>query len=87
MPSNELKLSEDRFFDPNPAQKAIAHQLYTSVKNTPIISPHGHVDPSLFADEKSRFGSPAELLIIPDHYVFRMLYSQGIQLNELGISQ
>jgi glucuronate isomerase len=85
MPSHEWNLSEDRFFDPNPTQRAIARQLYTSVKNAPIISPHGHVDPSLFADEESRFGSPAELLIIPDHYVFRMLYSQGINLNELGI--
>jgi glucuronate isomerase len=85
MPSQEWNLSEDRFFDPNPTQRALARQLYTSVKNTPIISPHGHVDPSLFADEKRKFGSPAELLIIPDHYVFRMLYSQGINLNELGI--
>ena len=87
MPTHKVNLSEDRFFDPNPAQRSLAQQLYTFVKNTPIISPHGHVDPSLFAEEENRFGSPAELLIIPDHYVFRMLYSQGIQLNELGVPQ
>jgi len=55
------------------------------VADLPIISPHGHVDPRLFADEDAAFGTPTELLIIPDHYVFRMLYSQGIPLEALGI--
>lgn len=49
------------------------------------MCPHGHVDPRLFADPEARFGSPAELLIIPDHYIFRMLYSQGIPLEDLGV--
>jgi len=78
-------LSADRYFDPNPAQRRIARELYESVADLPIISPHGHVDPRLFADENSTFGTPAELLIIPDHYVFRMLYSQGIPLESLGV--
>jgi glucuronate isomerase len=78
-------LSEDRFFDPNPSQRRIARELYESVTNLPLICPHGHVDPRLFADENATFGTPAELLIISDHYVFRMLYSQGVPLEDLGI--
>jgi len=78
-------LPKDRYFDPDPAQKRIAMELYKSIAHLPIISPHGHVDPRLFADENASFGTPADLLIIPDHYVFRMLYSQGIPLENLGI--
>ena len=78
-------LPEDRYFDPDPTQRRIARELYESVADLPIISPHGHVDPRLFADENATFGTPAELLIIPDHYIFRMLYSQGIPLEALGI--
>ncbi len=78
-------LPEDRYFDPDPTQKRIALELYQSVAHLPIVSPHGHVDPRLLADENASFGTPAELLIIPDHYVFRMLYSQGIRLEDLGI--
>jgi glucuronate isomerase len=79
-------LSEDRFFDPDPAQRRLARELYESVADLPLICPHGHVDPRLLADEHATFGTPADLLIIPDHYVFRMLYSQGIALESLGIS-
>lgn len=78
-------LPEDRYFDPDPSQKRIAMKLYESVAHLPLICPHGHVDPRLLADEKASFGTPADLLIIPDHYVFRMLYSQGIPLEDLGI--
>jgi glucuronate isomerase len=78
-------LSEDRYFDPDPGQRSIATELYDSVANLPIVSPHGHVDPRLLADENALFGTPTDLLIIPDHYVFRMLYSQGIRLEDLGI--
>ena len=78
-------LPPDRYFDPDPAQRRIARQLYDTVADLPIISPHGHVDPSLFADENATFGTPAELLIIPDHYVFRMIYSHGIPLEALGV--
>ncbi|MBL7064238.1 MAG: glucuronate isomerase [Anaerolineae bacterium] len=76
-------LPPDRYFDP--AQRRVARELYQSVADLPIVSPHGHVDPRLFADENATFGTPAELLIIPDHYVFRMLYSQGIPLESLGV--
>ena len=78
-------LPEGRYFDPDPAQRSIAMELSKSVAHLPIISPHGHVDPRLFADENASFGTPADLLIIPDHYVFRVLYSQGIPLENLGI--
>ena len=74
-------LFADRYFDPDPAQRRIARELYETVRALPIVSPHGHVDPSLFADKDATFGTPAELLIIPDHYVFRMLFSQGIPLE------
>jgi len=78
-------LPEDRYFDPDPAQRRVAMELYQSVAALPIVSPHGHVDPRLLADENATFGTPADLLIIPDHYVFRMLYSQGIPLEALGV--
>ncbi len=77
-------LNEERYFDSNPAVRKIAKELYDKVKNLPIISPHGHVDPKLFAQNKP-FPDPTELFIIPDHYIYRMLYSQGYSLEELGI--
>lgn len=82
--SNALLLHKDRFFDPSPVVRSIARTLYESVKHLPIISPHGHVDPRLFADNKP-FPNPSELFLIPDHYIFRMLYSQGISMEALGI--
>jgi glucuronate isomerase len=62
----------------------LAQDIYTHVADAPIISPHGHTDPSWFA-ENAPFKNPSELIITPDHYVFRMLYSQGISLEELGV--
>ncbi len=79
-----LQLNPDRLFSSDPVQRDIARRLYSSIKDLPIISPHGHTDPSWFA-ENLPFGNASELLIRPDHYVFRMLYSQGISLEELGI--
>lgn len=85
MTPTKLSLDPDRFFDLQPAQRALARELYASVAALPIISPHGHVDPALFVDPEASFGSPVELLILPDHYVFRMFYSQGIPLSALGV--
>jgi glucuronate isomerase len=85
MTSPKWYLSEDRYFGPDPSQKKVAMELYQSVAHLPIVSPHGHVDPRLLSDENASFGSPADLFIIPDHYVFRMLYSQGIPLENLGV--
>jgi len=81
----KITLPDDRCFDPNPRQKEIAQHLYDQVRRLPLVCPHGHVDPRMFADPNYSFGSPADVLIIPDHYVFRMLYSQGIPLEALGI--
>lgn len=77
-------INKNRYFDANPEVRKIASELYAEVKNLPIISPHGHVDPRIFANNRP-FPDPAELFIIPDHYIFRMLYSQGYSLEELGI--
>ena len=79
-----LTLHPDRLFPAEPAARAIARELYASVAKLPIFSPHGHTDPSWFADD-APFGNAADLLLAPDHYVFRMLYSQGIPLEALGI--
>lgn len=78
-------LPENRYFDPDPAIQHAALELYRRIQHLPIISPHGHVDPRLFSDPGATFGTPAELLIIPDHYVFRMLHSQGVEYETLGI--
>lgn len=83
--ANKVNLSDDRYFGPDPRQKDVAQHLYAQVATLPLICPHGHVDPRMFADPDYSFGSPADLLIIPDHYVFRMLYSQGVPMEALGI--
>ena len=79
-----LSLNPDRLFPSDPTQRDIARRLYAEVAELPIISPHGHTDPSWFAGN-APFGNAAELLLHPDHYVFRMLYSQGVPLDALGI--
>jgi len=79
-----LTLHEDRLFPPDPTQRAIARRLHTEIAHLPIISPHGHTDPAWFATD-APFPDAAELLLVPDHYVFRMLYSQGVDLDALGI--
>jgi glucuronate isomerase len=85
MTHSNWHLSEDRFFDPDPAHRRVARELYAAVRTLPIVSPHGHVDPRLLADPDATFGTPADLFIIPDHYVFRMLYSQGVPMEALGV--
>lgn len=79
-----LTLHPDRYFDPNPEIRGTARELYESIRDLPLVCPHGHVDPALLA-ENQPFPEPASLLILPDHYIFRMLYSQGIPLEDLGI--
>jgi glucuronate isomerase len=79
-----LYLHPDRLLPVDPDTRAIARRLYEAVAGMPIISPHGHTDPSWWAIDE-HFGNATELLIHPDHYVFRMLYSQGVSLEQLGI--
>ena len=77
-------LDEDRLFPTDSAVRAMARDLYDAVRDLPIISPHGHTDPRWFAENKA-FPDPAQLFVTPDHYVFRMLHSQGIPLEALGV--
>jgi glucuronate isomerase len=79
-----LILHEDRLFPAEPGARAVARQLYASVRDLPIISPHGHTDPEWFATDAA-FSNATELLLAPDHYLYRMLYSQGIALERLGV--
>ena len=74
----------DLLFPAEPRQRAIARELYELVRELPLISPHGHVDPGILADD-APFPDPARLIIVPDHYVTRMLLSQGIPLARLGV--
>ena len=83
--SKSLVLHADRLFPLDPNVRAIARELYASVRSLPILSPHGHTDPEWFARNEP-FGNATELLLAPDHYLFRMLYSQGIDLARLGVA-
>jgi glucuronate isomerase len=74
----------NRFFPVDPLSRALAGELYAEIKDLPILSPHGHTDPSWFA-KNERFPDPAQLFVVPDHYVFRMLVSQGVPLSDLGV--
>ncbi len=67
-----------------PPTRTVARDLYAAIKDLPIISPHGHTDPRWYA-ENALFPDPAQLLIVPDHYIFRMLFSQGVRLEDLGV--
>jgi len=79
-----LELHPDRLFPAEPATRRLARALYDTVRALPIVSPHGHTDPQWYADN-APFTDPSALFIVPDHYVFRMLYSQGIPLEALGV--
>src|SRR6476619_8328639 len=79
-----LGLHPDRLFPAEPSARALARALYATVRDLPIVSPHGHTDPQWFADNEP-FSDASALFITPDHYVFRMLYSQGVPLEDLAI--
>jgi glucuronate isomerase len=81
---NDNSLHPDRLFPVDGNTRSIARRLYAEVCNLPIVSPHGHTDPSWFALNEP-FPNAVELLLIPDHYVVRMLYSQGVPMESLGI--
>jgi glucuronate isomerase len=79
-----LRLHPDRLFASDPTQRDIARTLYGEVTGLPIVSPHGHTDPQWFATD-APWRNATELLLTPDHYIFRMLYSQGVPLDALGV--
>lgn len=74
----------DRLLPAEPGQRAIARRLYDAVKDLPLICPHGHTEPAWYAENQA-FPDPASLFVVPDHYIFRMLYSQGVRLEDLGV--
>jgi glucuronate isomerase len=74
----------DRLLPADPNVRAVARRLLAEVETLPIVSPHGHTDPRWYA-ENAPFPDPARLFVVPDHYVFRMLYSQGVPLEALGV--
>lgn len=81
-----MLLHEDRLFPADPATRKIARELYQSVRSLPIVSPHGHTQAAWFADNQP-FPDPATLFVQPDHYAYRMLYSQGITFEDLEIGE
>ncbi|MEO3434650.1 glucuronate isomerase [Inquilinus sp. CAU 1745] len=80
-----MLIDDDRLFPADPSARAVARRLYDGVKGLPIVSPHGHTDPAWYAGDEP-FPDPARLFVIPDHYIFRMLHSQGVRLEDLGIA-
>jgi glucuronate isomerase len=85
-PAPDLGLHPDRLLPSEPGLRSTARQLYDSVKDLPIISPHGHVPAQWLADDVP-FSDPTSLLITPDHYVNRMLHAHGVELSALGVGQ
>jgi glucuronate isomerase len=81
-----VALHPDRLLPIEPGARAMARRLYDRVAGLPILSPHGHTDPRWYAEDAA-FPDPATLFVKPDHYVFRMLYSQGVRLEDLGIAR
>lgn len=81
--SSPLNLHTDRLFPVENKSREICRDLYESVANLPILSPHGHTDPKWFSQNKP-FENPTDLLLTPDHYLVRMLFSQGITMEQLG---
>lgn len=84
--SGAWRLDPDRCFSPEPSQRAVARQLYAEVADLPLLSPHGHVPAQLILDNEP-LGDPASTFVVPDHYLLRMLFSQGVTLEELGVAR
>jgi len=82
----QLELHPDRMLPADPGLRPVAREIYDSVRDLPIISPHGHV-PAQWLAEDEPFGDPTSLLITPDHYVNRMLHASGVGLDQLGVGQ
>jgi glucuronate isomerase len=81
-----LALHPDRLLPADPGERAIARRLYEAVRDLPVVSPHGHVDPALLLDD-APFRDPAALFVTPDHYVTRLLHADGVGLDALGVGR
>lgn len=84
-PATPWTLDPDRCFAPEPTQRSLARELYEGVAGLPLLSPHGHVSPGLLLED-APFGDPAQTFVVPDHYLLRMLHSQGVPLARLGVA-
>src|SRR3954464_14517761 len=81
-----LTVHPDRLLPPAPEPRTVARRLYAAVRDLPIVSPHGHVDPRILVDDEA-FADPASLFIQPDHYVTRLLHAGGVALDRLGVGE
>lgn len=79
-----MSLHPDRLFPADDRTRAIARELHRRTTGLPLVSPHGHVDPRLMSRNEP-FPDPARLFVVPDHYLTRMLYSQGYTPDQLGV--
>jgi len=61
----------------------LARTIYAEMRKYPILSPHGHVDAGMILANKN-FADPVALLMAPDHYILRMLHSQGVKYEDLA---
>lgn len=84
--AKKLNVNPDRLLPAESGLRMIARELYDSVKDLPIISPHGHVPPQWFA-ENPNFKNPTHLLLTPDHYINRLLHANGVDLAAIGVGQ
>ena len=81
-----MLIHPDRLFPAEPSARKMAKTLYEHVRTLPIVSPHGHTQATWFAKNEP-FPDPAQLFVQPDHYIYRMLYSQGVSFEDLEIGQ
>jgi glucuronate isomerase len=81
-----LTVHPDRLLPTEPGERGIARRLYAAVRDLPIVSPHGHVDPRILLDD-TPFADPTSLLVQPDHYVTRLLHAGGVRLDRLGVAE
>src|SRR5471032_1444897 len=78
-------LDPNRYFPADPAQRAVASELFAGIEKLPVISPHGHTDPAWFAHDQP-FEDAVSLLLWPDHYLLRMLHGAGVTLESIGLA-
>ena len=83
--TTSLSIHPDRLFPADPRVRDITRTIYQTVSDLPIISPHSHVPPEWLADNKP-FSDPASLLLVPDHYVLRLLHANGASLRTTTFS-
>ncbi|WP_270263885.1 glucuronate isomerase [Kocuria marina] len=84
--STSIAAHPDRLLPADPATREIARNLLEQVEDLPIVSPHGHVDARIIA-ENTPFPDPTQLLISPDHYVTRLLHANGVDLADLNVGK